>query len=45
MLCGVVLVFGGAFFCAVVEGTAIRVLPMVDVTVHQAARVPTERIR
>ena len=34
-----------AFTTAVVEGTAIRVLPMVDVTVHQAARVPTERIR
>ncbi len=33
------------FTTAVVEGTAIRVLPMVDVTVHQAARVPTERIR
>ena len=34
-----------AFTTAVVEGTAIRVLPMVDVTVHQVARVPTERIR
>ena len=33
------------FTTAVVEGTAIRVLPMVDVTVHQVARVPTERIR
>lgn len=31
------------FTTAVVEGTAIRVLPMVDVTVHQEARVPTER--
>ena len=33
------------FTTAVVEGTAIRVLPMVDVTVHQVARVPTERVR
>ena len=31
------------FTTAVVEGTAIRVLPMVEVTVHQEARVPTER--
>lgn len=31
------------FTTAVVEGTAIRVLPMVDITVHQEARVPTER--
>ncbi|WP_165444673.1 TadE/TadG family type IV pilus assembly protein [[Pseudopropionibacterium] massiliense] len=33
------------FTTSVVEGTAIRVLPMVDVTVHQEARVPTERTR
>ena len=33
------------FTTAVVEGTAIRVLPVVDVAVRQEARVPTERIR
>ena len=31
------------FTIAVVEGTAIRVLPMVNVTVRQEARIPTER--
>ena len=31
------------FTIAVVEGTAIRVLPMVSVTVRQEARIPTER--
>ena len=33
------------FTIAVVEGTAIRVLPMVNVTVRQEARVPTERTK
>jgi hypothetical protein len=33
------------FTTAVVAGTAIRVLPMVNVTVRQEARVPTERNR
>ena len=30
---------------AVVEGAAIRVLPLVNVTVRQEARIPTERTR
>ena len=34
-----------AFTTAVVEGTAIRVLPMVDVAVRQEPTMPTERIR
>lgn len=33
------------FTIAVVEGTAIRVLPMVNVTVRQEARIPTERTK
>lgn len=33
------------FTIAVVEGTAIRVLPMVNVTVRQEAKIPTERTK
>ena len=33
------------FTIAVVEGTAIRVLPMVNVTVRQEASIPTERTK
>lgn len=32
------------FTTAVVRGSAIQVLPMVNVTVRQEARVPTERV-